>query len=107
MFEPKEGEICVAKKSQLCKLNPKSEYNLRKIINSKSTKELATEYLGLKVGDGRICGYDNEDIILGFNDEHGWKSINSKDVILKKYKSYWYDVDDKSKESIIKSLNQR
>ena len=79
-----------AEKAQLQKLDPKSEYNLRKMINSKSPEELATEYLGLKVGDGEICGYDNTSIIAGYNNESGWDNVTNGDVIIKKYKSYWY-----------------
>lgn len=99
-----------AEKAQLQKLDPQSEYNLRKMIDSKSPKELATEYLGLKVGDGEICGYDNEDVILGFSSDFGWHSIFGGDIILSEHESYLYAEDDLAKEvkqAILKSLNPR
>ena len=114
-FAINEGDIIApatkAQKAKLSELAPQSEYNLRKMINSKSPKKLATEYLGLKVGDGEICGYNDFWITVGYNvfkKRMRWTPdrLRTDDKVLVEHKFYSYQTEA-AKASILKSLNPR
>jgi len=53
-------------------------------------------------GSGRICGFGDDDIIVGFNHTKGWISSRGEEIILQEYISYGYT----PKSKVIEFLNE-
>lgn len=71
------------------------KYRERNKAEKMTAKEIAEKYFGVEVESdygykGFICGYDENCIIIGFNNTQGWRKSNFGKHILKKHKTYWY-----------------
>jgi len=77
------------KKRSLCEIADDSEA-LKTIAEANIGERVKTAFWGF----GHLCGYtDDACLIVGLNDERGWRIIDGgigKDTVLKKYPSYTY-----------------
>ena len=72
----------------------KAKARAKKKQSVSALEKLATDNLGKKIREGKICGYcpENGYLIIGFNDNQGWPAQKIH-VILKKYTTYMYAGD--------------
>ena len=70
------------------------KYRERKKAKKMTAKEIAEKYLGVEVGSngvyGKICGYWDESIVIGLDNNSGWIYGPKIEIKTQKYRSYWY-----------------